>query len=71
LFLLNHWLSVPDARAGAQEANTRDVLLARARRCEEERGRGPNVIAVNIAEVGDLLSVVDELNGVPTAPARP
>jgi hypothetical protein len=65
LFLLNHWLFgfrslVSDARL----VNDRDVLLARARECERERGQIPNFVAVNYVAIGDVGEVVDELNGV-------
>jgi hypothetical protein len=65
LLLANHWLTtgVPD-RVTAATANDRDVLLARVAGCENERGRRPNVIAVDFAETGDLFQVIDELNGV-------
>ena len=64
LFLLNHWIDDPNRRAAAEVANDFDVLHGRARRCEQERGHLPNFVAVNFAEAGDLLRVVDELNGV-------
>ena len=38
LFLLNHWVSPPSPEL-ATEANSEDVLLARAERCSEERGQ--------------------------------
>jgi hypothetical protein len=63
LFLLNHWVDDPNLRAAAAMVNEFDVLGARATRCEHERGHIPNFVAVNFAEVGDLLRVVDDLNG--------
>jgi len=63
LFLLNHWLDDPNRRAAAAMANHYDVLSARANRCERERGHIPNFVAVDFAEEGDLLRVVDDLNG--------
>jgi hypothetical protein len=65
LFLLNHWLTSgsPDVEASAR-ANSRDVLLDRIRSCEQERGRRVNLVGVNFYDRGDLLGVVDELNGV-------
>ena len=67
LFLLNHFVSPPSAELAA-EANTEDVLLARAQRCSEERGQPVNLVAVDFYESGDLFATVDELNGrlVPT-----
>jgi len=64
LFLLNHWIETGDKRAAAAAVNTYDVLDARAKQCEKERGHIPNFVAVNFAEDGDLLRVVDDLNGV-------
>ena len=61
LFLLNHWVSPPSSDLAA-EANSEDVLLARAEHCSEERGRPVNLVAVDFDESGDLLATVDELN---------
>ena len=65
LLLINHWvetgLPVP---AEADRVNARSVLLDRVEECRRVRGRDPNVIAVNFWSRGDLLAVVDELNGV-------
>jgi hypothetical protein len=63
LFLLNHWIDDPNRRAAAALANEYDELRARAVRCEHTRRHIPNFVAVNFAEDGDLLRVVDELNG--------
>jgi hypothetical protein len=64
LFLLNHWIDTGNKRAAAAAVNTYDVLDARAKRCQAERGHIPNFVAVDFAEEGDLLRVVDDLNGV-------
>jgi hypothetical protein len=65
LFQINHWLEKLTPSPGdAAVVNAYDLILARARQCEQERGRLPNLIAVNFYEVGDLLRVVDALNGV-------
>jgi len=64
LFLVNHWIS--DKRAtvtNAEEVNARDVLLPRLQQCQEERGMLPNYVAVDYYDRGDLLDVVDTLNG--------
>ena len=63
LFLLNHWVDDPNRRAAAAMVNEYGVLNARAERCARERGHLPNFVAVNFAEDGDLLRVVDDLNG--------
>lgn len=64
LFLVNHWIddwrNVPRNSA---TVNARDVLLPRLRECEDERGQLPNFVAVDYYDRGDLLAVVDDLNG--------
>jgi len=67
LFLLNHWIDTNDKRAAAQAVNQYAGLDARAKRCATERGHMPNFVAVNFAEDGDLLRVVDNLNGIKAA----
>ena len=65
LFLVNHWITVdPPSPTVAAEANARDVLLARAEACVAQRGRTPNILAVDFYADGDLFDVVDVLNGV-------
>jgi hypothetical protein len=65
LLLVNHWLSsFTTLVTSAQKANTLDVLGDRVRTCREERGQIPNFVAVNWYDQGDLLEVVDELNGL-------
>jgi hypothetical protein len=65
LFLLNHWLSgFSNLVSDAQTVNTRDLLLARAEQCQQERGQIPNFVAVNYVAFGDVYAVVDALNGV-------
>ncbi|MFW2335364.1 hypothetical protein [Ilumatobacter sp.] len=65
LFLINHWLTtgVP-VREAAEAVNEIDELRSRVDQCREARGREPNIIAVDFVEVGDLITFVDELNGV-------
>ncbi len=71
LFLINHWVDTTPAPrpTNARLANRRATLLARVRRCAEERGRLPGLLAVDFVDEGDLFGAVDELNGV-TAPPR-
>ncbi len=72
LFLLNHWISrSPPSPAHAESPNSFDVMYGRARQCQEERGKLPNVIAVNFYETGDLFAVVEALNDDPFATAEP
>jgi hypothetical protein len=65
LLMLDHWATVdPSSRAVAAEANSRDVLLARARDCQAQRRQLPNIVAVDFYADGDLFDVVATLNGV-------
>ena len=65
ILLVNHWLSsFTRLVSNAQQANTEEVLGDRARSCQAERDMMPNFVAVNWYDQGDLLAVVDELNGV-------
>jgi hypothetical protein len=65
LFLLNHWIT-DKARevSNATRVNARGVLLKRARQCQRERGLLPNFVAVDFYDRGDLMGVVDTLNGL-------
>ena len=64
LLLVNHWLTVDPPNPGAAaEVNAADVLRERIASCVRQR-RQPNILAVDFYAHGDLLEVVDELNGV-------
>ena len=56
LFLVNHWVSAsPPDPSEAAKANDAKLLLDRARRqCAEQRGRVPNVVAVDFAVRGKI-----------------
>ena len=66
LLLLNHWIETPPnpLPSNAEIVNAYDFLLGRARQCEKERGRIPNVIAVDFYRTGGLFDVVNTLNGI-------
>jgi len=66
LFQINHWIETTPAPrpSNAERVNAHDFLLSRARQCQRERGRLPNILAVDFYRSGDLFGVVDELNGV-------
>jgi hypothetical protein len=66
LFLLNHWVdTTPAPRPSlAAEVNARAALLRRAERCRSIRHRLPNLVAVDFYRRGDVLGVVNTLNGV-------
>jgi hypothetical protein len=62
VFQFNHWLTPPH-RATARLVNAKSFLGARLEQCAVARGRGPTLVAVDFAERGALLSIVDDLNG--------
>jgi hypothetical protein len=63
LFLINHWVtSSPPNPATGSDANSHAVLERRVEQCLRERGLAPNIIAVDFAERGDLLTETQELN---------
>ena len=66
LFLMNHWIdTTPTPKpSNAAVVNDYDFLLARAEECQAERHHIPNIIAVDFYRAGDLLRVVNKLNGV-------
>lgn len=66
LFLINHWSpstppAVPDPVASAA-VNAEEVILGRARQCEQIRGRLPSILAADQVTYGGLLAAVDALN---------
>jgi hypothetical protein len=68
LFLVNHWLSTPLPSPESGEAvNVADVLETRARACADQWDRAVNFLGVDFYDRGDLISVVDRLNGVATS----
>ncbi len=67
LLLMNHWLNTVldlPSEEGATTANGLEVLYPRTMDCIQETRKVPNFIAVNYYERGDLLGLVELLNGV-------
>jgi hypothetical protein len=66
LLLMNHWIeTTPMAKpSNAEVVNAYDFLLRRAQLCQKMRGRLPNLVAVDFYATGDLMRVVQTLNGV-------
>ncbi|MFE9600310.1 hypothetical protein [Streptomyces hokutonensis] len=63
LFLLNHFITVDGgSRLDAGEVNARRFVLDRVHRCERERGRPVNFVAVDYATIGDAGGAVASLN---------
>jgi len=67
LFQINHWIeTTPTPKpSNAEIVNAREFLLSRARQCQKERGRLPNILAVDFALTGDVVGAAAELNGLP------
>lgn len=65
-FLMNHWIDTTPAPrpSNAAVVNQRDYLLDRVRRCEQERGRRPTILAVDFALTGDVVGAAAVLNGI-------
>jgi hypothetical protein len=66
LFELNHFITnkqPPSVEVG-KAVNSYDVLMDRVKDCEQQRHLFPTIVAVNFYDQGDLLRVVDDLNGV-------
>ncbi|MET7485177.1 PI-PLC domain-containing protein [Streptomyces sp. NPDC005538] len=63
LFLLNHFITIDGgSRLDAGEVNARGYVLDRVHRCERERGRPVNFVAVDYTTIGDAGGAVDALN---------
>ncbi len=72
LFLMNNWVDTTPAPkpSNAKIVNDYTALLARAKQCRAERGRWPNLVAVDFYRTGGLFRAVRELNDLaaPTGP---
>jgi hypothetical protein len=66
LLLMNHFITTAPAPlpSMAEKVNAYDFLLDRARKCQRERGKLPNLIAVDFYATGDLFAVTETLNGI-------
>jgi hypothetical protein len=66
LFLMNNWIDTTPAPKPSNAAivNAYDALVARAKRCQSERGRLPTVLAVDFYRTGELFRAVRSLNGL-------
>ncbi|MFJ9630693.1 hypothetical protein ACIRU8_23590 [Streptomyces sp. NPDC101175] len=63
LFLLNHFITIDGgSRLDAGEVNARRFVLDRVHRCERERGRPVNFVAVDYTTIGDAGGAVAALN---------
>lgn len=65
LYLLNHFLTSPIAlKELAEKINFNPFFLERVQKCQKQEKQLPNFIMVDFYSVGDLLKVVNTLNGV-------
>jgi hypothetical protein len=65
LLMMNNWADVfPPRRSPNLPLLKRSFILERARRCERERHRMPNLIMTDFYNGGDLIGAVRELNGL-------
>jgi hypothetical protein len=73
LLLMNHWIETTPAPkpTNAEVVNAFDLLYARAKACRRARGMIPTLVAVDFYATGDLVRVVDALNGVADASGAP
>jgi hypothetical protein len=73
LFQINHWIeTTPTPRpSNAVIVNAHDFLLARAQKCQKERGKLPNILAVDFAMTGDVVGVAAEMNGLSSERTTP
>jgi hypothetical protein len=64
LFQVNNWIDTTPAPKPSNAAivNAYDALLARARRCQQERGLKPTILAVDFYRTGDVVGVARALN---------
>ena len=63
LFLVNHWVTTSGpSPSTASQANADDVVRRRLERCIEERGKLPNIVAVDYAQTSDLVERLADLN---------
>jgi len=66
LFQINHWIDTTPAPrpSNAEIVNAREFILDRVRKCQAERGRLPNILAVDFGMTGDVFGAAAELNGL-------
>lgn len=73
LLLMNHWIETTPTPLprNAEVVNAYDFLYKRAHRLRRERRMIPNLVAVDFYHTGDVVRVVDVLNGIEVGPAPP
>jgi hypothetical protein len=78
LLMMNNWADIfPPRPSPNVPLVKRAFILKRARQCERQRGRIPNLVLTDYYDRGDVIGAVNELNGVagqrpaPTEPVSP
>jgi hypothetical protein len=65
ILMMNNWADIFPPRPGPNVPLVqKDFLLARARQCQQQRGRYPNLILTDYYDRGDVVGAVNTLNGV-------
>jgi hypothetical protein len=63
MFLINHWITAsPPSPSTGSDANASAVLNERVEECLTDRGLVPNILAVDFAERGSVVSTAQALN---------
>jgi len=65
ILMMNNWADIFPPRPGPNVPLVqKDFILARARQCQQQRGRYPNLILTDYYDRGDVVGAVNALNGV-------
>ena len=69
IFMINHWVDgFPPRPSANARVNSKEKILARARRCERRRDVRPSYIAVDHEDLGGIVAAARELNEEPLTP---
>lgn len=75
LFILNHFVVNPTIGTGVQSkakiVNSKTFLNNRIAKCMSEKAKFPNFVTVDFYDLGDCLSVVNQLNGIQDIATEP
>lgn len=64
LYLLNHWIGGIGDENGAKQVNKYDFLYNQAKNCMEDKAHIVNFIALDFADIGDGMAVVNKINNI-------
>jgi hypothetical protein len=66
IFMLNHWVDdFPPRPTANARVNSKEEIVARARRCERRRRLPVSLIAVDHYDLGGVIAAANDLNGRP------